>query len=157
MYSIFVGGRQKLYARNVCRFAREELNHDLYKQNLRTGESYKTNNLRIGSHMHHTQTIKTNKVSLISFDDKRFILEDGMSTLPDGHYLIRDVLVTQNNIDEPDWGNEEDKDMPTSPIWDELIANDPVNTVSQVFPEEQQNARITRGPQEYSTDSDDEL
>ena len=55
-----------------------------------------------------------------------------VSTLPHGHYLIRDVHVTQDIIDEPDWGNEEDEEMPTSPTWDELIGNDPVNTVSRV-------------------------
>ena len=95
-------------------------------------------------------------MSLSSFDDKRFILEDGISTLPHGHYMIRDVHVTQDIIDEPDWGNEEDEEeMPTSPTWDELIGNDPVNTVTQIFPEEQQNAQVVRD-QEYFTESDDE-
>ena len=97
-----------------------------------------------------------NKLSLSSFDDKRFILEDGISTLPHGHYLIRDVHATQDIIDERDWGNEEDEEMPTSPTWDELIGNDTVNTLSQVFPEDQQNAQVAREPQEYFTETDDE-
>ena len=80
---------------------------------MRTGESYKTINMRIGSRMHQLQTIKRNKVSLSSFEDKRFVLEDGISTLPHGQYMIRDAKVTQNIIDEPDWGNEEDEEMPT--------------------------------------------
>ena len=113
--------------------------------------------MRIGTEKHQLQTIKTNKVSLSSFDDKRFILEDGISTLPHGHYMIRDVHVTQDIIDEPDWGNEEDEEeMPTSPTWDELIGNDPVNTVTQIFPEEQQNAQVVREPEGIFTQSDDE-
>ena len=112
--------------------------------------------MRIGSHMHHLQIIKTNKVSLRLFDDKRFILEDGISTLPHGHYTIRDIQVTRDIIDEPDWGNEEDEEVPTSPTWDEMIGNDRVITVSQMFPEEQQNAQVAREPQEYFTENDDE-
>ena len=157
MYSILVGGRQKLSANGVCRFAQKDLNHDLYKNILQTGNSFKTINKRIGSEKHQLQTIKTNKVSLSSFDDKRFILEDGISILPHGHYMIRDVHVTQDIIDEPDWGNEEDEEeMPTSPKWDELIGNDPVNTVTQIFPEEQQNAQVVRVPEEIFTQGDDE-
>ena len=110
MYSILVGGRQKLSAKSVCRFAQNDLNHELYKKVLHTGKSFRTINMRIGSEKHQLQTTKTNKVSLSSFDDKRFILEDGISTLPHGHYMIRDVNVTQDIIDEPDWGNEEDEE-----------------------------------------------
>ena len=157
MYSILVGGRQKLSAKGVCRFAQKDLNHELYKKVLHTGKSFRTINMRIGSEKHQMQTIRTNKVSLSSFDDKRFILEDGISTLPHGHYMIRDVHVTQDIIDEPDWGNEEqEEEMPTSPTWDELIGNDPVNTVTQIFPEEQQNAQVVREPEGIFTQCDDE-
>ena len=97
-----------------------------------------------------------NKVSLSCFDDKRFILEDGISTLPHGHYLIRDVGVTHDIMDDPEWGNEE---MPGSPTWDELAGNDPLNTVSQLFPEEIQNAQNQPvSPQyhfEYAQDDED--
>ena len=135
MYSIMVGGRQKLSAKGVCRFAQKELNHDLYKKVLKTGESYKTVNMRIGSQKHQLQTIKTNKVSLSSFDDKRYVLEDGISTLPLGHYMIRDVHVEQDIVDEPEWGYEEEE-IPSSPTWDELNGNDPQVTISQIFPDE---------------------
>ena len=135
MYSIMVGGRQKLSAKGVCRFAQKELNHELYKKVLKTGESYKTVNMRIGSQKHQLQTIKTNKVSLSSFDDKRYVLEDGISTLPHGHYMIRDVHVEQDIVDEPEWGYEEEE-IPSSPTWDELNGNDPQVTISQIFPDE---------------------
>ena len=114
-----VGGKQKLYAKGVCKFAQKELTHILYKNVLNTGETYKTMNMRIGSSKHQLQTVK---VSLSS--GKRFILEDCISTLPFGHYMIRDVHnVTQDIFDEPHWGYEEE--TPTSPTWDELNGNDP--------------------------------
>ena len=90
--------------------------------------------MRIGSSKHQLQIIKVNKVSLSSFDDKRLILEDGISTLPFGHSMIRDVHVTQDIFDEPDWRYEEDETT-TSPTWDELNSNDPRSTITQVFPE----------------------
>ena len=46
--------------------------------------------------------------------------------------------------------------MLRSPTWDELIGNDPINTVSQMFPEEQQNAQVVREPEEIFTLSDNE-
>ena len=133
MYSILVGGRQKVSAEGVCRFAQKDLNHDLYKTILRTGKSHKTINMSISSHMHQLQTIKTNKVSLSSFDDKRFILDDDISTLPHGYYMTIDVELTQDIIDEPDWGNEEDEEMPKSPTWDELIGKDPISQCLKCF------------------------
>ena len=80
-YSILVGCRQKLQTKGVCRCAQKDVNHDLYKKVLHTVKSFKTINMRIGSEKHQLQTIKTNKVSLSSFDDNRFILEDDISTL----------------------------------------------------------------------------
>ena len=83
------------------------------------------------SEKHQLQTIKTNKVSLSSFD-KLFILEDSISTLPHGHYKIRDVHIAQDIMNEQDWGKEEDEEMPTSPAWDELNGFDPVNTITSL-------------------------
>ena len=135
MYSILAGGKQKLSAKGVTKFAQRKLPHELFKTILQTGDSFKTLNTRIGSTRHQLQTIKTNKLSLSSFDDKRYVLEDGISTLPHGHYMIRDVHVEQDILDEPEWGYE-DEEMPTSPTWDELNGIDPQNTISQVFPDE---------------------
>ena len=36
-------------------------------------------------------TIEQTKVALNNFDDKRYILEDGYSTLAHGHYKIRNL------------------------------------------------------------------
>ena len=114
MYSILAGGKQKLSAKGVTKFAQRKLTHELFKTILQTGDSFKTLNTRIGSTRHQLQAIKTNKLSLSSFDDKRYVLEDGISTLPHGHYMIRDVHVEQDILDEPEW-EYEDEAMPTSP------------------------------------------
>ena len=106
----------------------QNLTHELFKTILQTGESFKTLNTRIGSTRHQLKTIKTNKMSLSSLDDKRYVLEDGISTLPHDH--CRDVRVEQDILDEPEWGFE-NEEMPTSPTWDELNGIDPQKSFSR--------------------------
>ena len=123
MYSILAGGKQKLSAKGVAEFAQLKLTHEFFKTIRQTGESFKTLNTRIGSTRHQLQTIKTSKLSLSSFGDKRSVLEDGMSSLPHGHYMISDVHVEQDILMNQN-GYENEK-MPTSPTWDELNVVDP--------------------------------
>ena len=42
----------------------------------------------IRSHKHELYTEQINKVALSAEDDKRVIMEDGISTLAHGHYVI---------------------------------------------------------------------
>ena len=44
----------------------------------------------IRSNHHQLNTYELNKVSLSCFDDKRYILEDGITTLAYGHYKIQE-------------------------------------------------------------------
>ena len=43
----------------------------------------------IKSNNHNITTYEKNKISLSAFDDKRYILDDGINTLPYGH---KDIL-----------------------------------------------------------------
>ena len=56
---------------------------------------------RIGSKNHNLGTYKTNKRSLSSFDDKRYILKNGINTLAYGHKDIKminlDSITNENN------------------------------------------------------------
>ena len=102
---------------------------------MKTGESYKTVNMRIGPQKHQLQTIKANKVHLSIFDDKRYVLEDSISTLPLRHYITRGVHVEQDIVDQPEWGNEQEE-LPSSPTCNRLDGNDSQVTITQIFPDE---------------------
>ena len=106
MYSIKYGDNQKLSPKGVSRFAQTNLKHDFYKTVLATTSSIRTNNIRIGSTLHQLETISSSKISLSAFDDKRYILQNGVETLPIGHYFVRDIVTFREILPDPDWGEE---------------------------------------------------
>ena len=98
-YSILTGaGKQKSTAAGVKECVKEkELNHELYREILqgpslisradRRLEDYHINQVTFRSQNHTVYTIDQCKVGLTRYDDKRWILQDGVTTRPHGHYL----------------------------------------------------------------------
>lgn len=67
----------------------KEVKHEHYLNCLRTQcqSSYPMTNIR--SFNHEIYTVVCKKRGLTSYDDKRYILSDGIHTRPYGHYLVR--------------------------------------------------------------------
>ena len=97
----FVGLRSKLYSYKLnekehkrCKGLKrivvaKSITHEDYKNCLMTkNEQLRKMNV-IRSHLHNIYTEQINKVALSADDDKRIILEDGVSTLAYGHYKIK--------------------------------------------------------------------
>ena len=65
-----------------------ELRFDMYQKTLfdKTEMSSSMDVIRSHSHNIYCETVK--KKTLSSFDDKRYLLDDGISTLAYGHYYI---------------------------------------------------------------------
>lgn len=83
------------------------LNHDMYKSCLNDGIPLRLQNTRIQSKNHILETIRTNKVSLSAFDDKRWISADKINTLPYGHYsLTKDTLTDSQLVNAVGFGNQ---------------------------------------------------
>ena len=59
-----------------------DLRHEKYKTSLVQTELSRAINVRIRSEKHRLETVHSNKIILNQFDDKRYILDDGISTLP---------------------------------------------------------------------------
>ena len=67
-----------------------ELNHNLYHQvlfnSLDTGVDHFINQKTFRSQRHSIFTINQNRVGLTQYDDKRYILSDGISTRAHGNF-----------------------------------------------------------------------
>lgn len=89
MYSLKHGGIEKKRAKGIKRQVVEKvLSHQDYHDTLHNQRfmHHKMNLIR--SFNHELYAITLNKRSLGCYDDKRFILEDGIHTLAYGHYAI---------------------------------------------------------------------
>ncbi len=89
MYSFTVGNTEKKTAKGVSRSVKENLiKHEDYKSVL-FNSTEKTHNMNaIRSCEHKLMTVSTNKKSLSCFNDKRYTLDDGISSYAYGHYNI---------------------------------------------------------------------
>ena len=52
-----------------------------------------------------------NKIALSAYEDKRYINADRKTTLPFGHFSLRDEYISKKICDEPDWGIESEEDI----------------------------------------------
>ena len=100
-------------AKGVTQSAQNKLKHEVYRRVLLTGESFRAISTRMGSVDTQLQTIRTNKLSLSRFDDKRYIQEDGVTCLPLGNYAIRYKALLQDILDDDDWGEDSTPPSPT--------------------------------------------
>ena len=98
----FVGLRSKMYSymkddqkggktakgikKNVIK---NDIKHENYKQTLFNEEQMYHKMKTIRSQKHQIGSYEINKVSLSCFDDKRYILENGIKSYAYGHYIIK--------------------------------------------------------------------
>jgi len=66
----------------------QEINFDHYIECLRNRVQYKAEMNSFRTNHHQVYTVCQNKTSLSCFDDKRYICDDGITTLPHGHFAI---------------------------------------------------------------------
>ena len=110
----FVGLRPKMYsflsnnpsapekhvAKGIQQAVAKKLKHQDYLQQLNNPTENRQINRRIGAKLHKIYSIQTSKRGLCAFDDKRILLEDGISTLAYGHHRatgeVVDVGVIEN-------------------------------------------------------------
>ena len=99
----FVGLRSKLYSFKMeeggenkkCKGIKKQvvensITYEDYKTCLTTGKELLRKQNILRSYNHEVYTEEINKVALLSLDDKRYILSDGIHTLAWGHYKIKD-------------------------------------------------------------------
>ena len=96
----FVGLRSKMYslktkkeemkkAKGVKKnVVKKDISHQDYVDCLFEERKFMHTMQTIRSFKHQLYTIKQNKVSLSPYDDKRHLLDDGISSLPYGHFSL---------------------------------------------------------------------
>ena len=67
---------------------KKQLNFDSYMKCLETGQSQRNTQYNLRSRDHVVHTEECTKISLSAFDSKRYVLDDGITTLAHGHYQI---------------------------------------------------------------------
>jgi len=90
-YSFILDGKKKIKAKGIRKHVVDNhMTFDYHKKFLFGVEKMDVNreNVSIRSFKHDLITIKTNKLTLNNFDDKRVILEDKIHTLAHSHYGI---------------------------------------------------------------------
>ena len=84
IYSFYLD-HHKVSAEGISRATQNFPSHRKYEETPGTGSLYRSENTIIASDRHVLNTFRTNKIALSSFDDKRYILDDGILTLPYGY------------------------------------------------------------------------
>lgn len=79
---------EKMRAKGIQKAAIRDMRHADYLAQINNPHQHKLINRRIGSHLHRVFTYEYTKRGLCAFDDKRFILEDGITTLAYGNYRV---------------------------------------------------------------------
>lgn len=99
----FVGLRSKMYsllvkkdkpskrtAKGVKRgYVEKHVRHEMYLHTLKSRRGTRAEFVAFRSRGHTVQTVNFNRVCLSAYDDKRYILSDGINTLAYGHYSLR--------------------------------------------------------------------
>ena len=88
--------------------------------------------------------------SLSAFDDKRFILDDGITCLPFGHFENRDFHVLGEIDVDDNWGDDERVGQSqtfatSSPTWSQIVNDFNVSPPNNVPSLKNFNAKTIRG------------
>ena len=86
MYSYLIAGEneepsEKHTAKGIQYAMAKKLRHQEYLEELNSPHENRLTNRRIGAKLHQLYSIKTDKRGLCAFDDKRVLLDDGISTM----------------------------------------------------------------------------
>ena len=92
LYSIDYVGGKKQSAKGVEKSVKKTLNHDLFRNCLFSKKEVIKTMTQLRSHCNQIVVNDIDKVAISSFDEKRFLLENGVSSLAYGHYKISTLV-----------------------------------------------------------------
>ena len=94
----FIGLKSKMYSicsknneKSILKGHNSYISNDEYRDALQNKKTFRHKMSGIRSKKHKLVTYTSNKMSISCFDDKRYILFDGINTLPYGHKDIQKI------------------------------------------------------------------
>ena len=88
-YSILFGGKEKKTSAGVKKSVKDRmLHHPDFKRTLESLKPVVVTQNAIVSKKHTLLTVNQTRIGLNALDTKRYVLEDGITTLAYGHHLI---------------------------------------------------------------------
>jgi len=102
MYSLLYTENNKTVEKKVVKgiakhVTKQKIRHKHYKQCLFHQEQQMASMKQLRSFQHNIFSIKTSKIGLSPFDNKRYILGNGCDTLACGHYTLREDDLDQHD------------------------------------------------------------
>ena len=89
MYSLKYSNEEQKKAKGIVKsVVKKELKHSNYVDCILEQKKIMCQQNLIRSKKHNLHVVNVNKVGLSAFDDKRFVLNNGIDTLAFGHYRI---------------------------------------------------------------------
>ena len=106
LYSIIAGQNAKMSAKGTKKYAQTKLTHEMFKKTLQKSDLLRLENIKFSSEKHQIHTVCVNKTALSAYDDKRYINTDRTTTIPFGHYSLREEIFAKKICEDVDWGVE---------------------------------------------------
>lgn len=106
MYAFTVDGKEEKKCKGIPKATiKNDLRMKNFKECLVTQKKFQTKSNIIRSYRHTMYTQEITKVALSPHDDKRIILEDGIETLPIGHWRNVRNIILPDTINLPKTGS----------------------------------------------------
>ena len=93
MYSL-LSAQSKMTAKGVKRgFVKKHVKHAMYKRTLLQRKCTFAQFVNFRSRAHKIESVNFHRVCLSAYDDKRYVMSDGIHTLAYGHYSLNKPVV----------------------------------------------------------------
>ena len=105
IFVLHLNSTSKRSAKGVVQHSQQQLTHQRFRETLLSGKTLRIYNYSTKSKAHTNITIAQKRIALSPFDSKRFLLFDGIATLPFGHRSTEET-VSQQLTNTPTYSSE---------------------------------------------------
>ena len=107
IFVLHLNSTSKRSAKGVVQHSQQQLTLQRFRETLLSGKTLRIYNYSIKSKAHTNITIAQNRISLSPFDSKRFLLFEGIATLPFGHRSKEENVFFEAIAEESEWANSQ--------------------------------------------------